>query len=80
MKKGVVIVNTARGHLIDEKALVAALDSGKVYSVGLDVFETEPEVNPLLTKNDKIVLSPHIGAATIETMVRLRPSSRQDCS
>jgi glyoxylate reductase len=69
MKTGVVIVNTARGGLIDEAALVAALDSGKVYSVGLDVFENEPDVNPLLLQNNKIVLSPHIGAATVETMV-----------
>jgi len=71
MKHDVVIVNTARGALIDEKALVAALESGKVYSVGLDVFETEPDVNPLLLKNDKVVLLPHIGAATVETMASM---------
>jgi glyoxylate reductase len=69
MKDGVVIVNTARGALIDEHALVAALESGKVYSAGLDVFEGEPDVNPQLLANEKIVLCPHIGAATIETMV-----------
>ena len=69
MKDGVVIVNTARGALIDEKALVKALESGKVYSVGLDVFETEPDVNPELLKNEKVVLLPHIGAATVETLV-----------
>jgi glyoxylate reductase len=71
MKTGVVIVNTARGALIDEPALIRALESGKVYSAGLDVFENEPKVNPLLLRNDKIVVAPHIGAATIETMVRL---------
>lgn len=70
MKTGVVIVNTARGALIDEPALIDALASGKVYSVGLDVFETEPKANPRLLENDKVVLSPHIGAATVETMVR----------
>lgn len=69
MKDGVVIVNTARGALMDEKALVEALKSGKVYSVGLDVFENEPDVNPELLKNDKVVLLPHIGAATVETLV-----------
>lgn len=69
MKDGVVIVNTARGALIDEKALAKALEVGKVYSVGLDVFETEPDVKPELLRNDRVVLLPHIGAATIETMV-----------
>lgn len=70
MKTGVVIVNTARGALIDEKALIHALESGKVYSAGLDVFENEPKVNPWFLKNDKIVVAPHIAAATIETLVR----------
>lgn len=67
MKDGVFIVNTARGALIDEKALVEALDSGKVASVGLDVFEKEPEIEPELVKNEKVVLLPHIGTMTIET-------------
>jgi len=71
MKKGVVIVNTARGALIDEKALISALDSGKVYSAGLDVFENEPGANPLLLKNEKIIVSPHIAAGTIETMIAM---------
>jgi glyoxylate reductase len=71
MKTGVVIVNTARGALIDEKALIQALESGKVYSAGLDVFENEPKVNPWFLNNDKIVVAPHIASATIETMVRI---------
>ena len=66
MEDGVLIVNTARGPLIDKKSLVKALESGKVYSVGLDVFETEPDVNPELLKNEKVVLLPHIGAATVK--------------
>jgi glyoxylate reductase len=69
MKKGVVIVNTARGALIDETAVVKGLEEGKVWSVGLDVFKTEPEANPKLVGSDKVVLSPHIAAATAETMV-----------
>jgi glyoxylate reductase len=69
MKNGVVIINTARGALIDEQALISALESGKVYSVGLDVFENEPKVNPLLLENEKILVAPHIAAATIETVV-----------
>ena len=67
MKNGVVIVNTARGALIDEKALVEALDSGKVSTAGLDVFENEPEIEPELLKNDKVVLLPHIGTMTYES-------------
>ncbi|KAL2220789.1 putative NAD-dependent D-isomer specific 2-hydroxyacid dehydrogenase [Thermoascus aurantiacus ATCC 26904] len=67
MKDGVVIVNTARGALIDEKALVAALDSGKVASAGLDVYENEPAVEPGLLNNPKVMLLPHIGTATYET-------------
>ncbi|KAJ6116987.1 2-hydroxyacid dehydrogenase [Penicillium capsulatum] len=67
MKNGVVIVNTARGALIDEKALVAALDSGKVRSAGLDVYEAEPQVEPGLVNNPRVMLLPHIGTATYET-------------
>ncbi|RHZ61033.1 hypothetical protein CDV55_105614 [Aspergillus turcosus] len=67
MKDGVVIVNTARGALIDEKALVAALDSGKVMSAGLDVYENEPEIEPGLVNNPRVMLLPHIGTATYET-------------
>ncbi|KAK2747742.1 hypothetical protein FQN57_001772 [Myotisia sp. PD_48] len=67
MKDGVVIINTARGALIDEKALVCALDSGKVLSAGLDVYENEPAVEQGLLDNPKIMLLPHIGTATYET-------------
>lgn len=67
MKDGVVIVNTARGALINEKDLVAALESGKVASAGLDVFEKEPEIEEGLIKNEKVVILPHIGTNTYET-------------
>lgn len=67
MKDGVIIVNTARGGLINEKDLVKALESGKVASAGLDVFENEPKVEDGLLKNDKVVLLPHIGTNTWET-------------
>lgn len=66
MKDGVVIVNTARGAVIDEDALVKALDSGKVRSVGLDVYENEPEVHPGLIANDHVMLIPHMGTHTYE--------------
>ncbi|OAL71902.1 hydroxyisocaproate dehydrogenase [Trichophyton violaceum] len=67
MKDGAVIVNTARGALIDEKALVSALKSGKVSSAGLDVYENEPCIEPELLDNPKVMLLPHIGTATYET-------------
>ncbi|KAI5362465.1 Putative D-isomer specific 2-hydroxyacid dehydrogenase, catalytic domain-containing protein [Septoria linicola] len=67
MKDGIVIVNTARGPIIDEAALVDALNSGKVFSAGLDVFEEEPKIHPGLLENENAVLLPHIGTATWET-------------
>jgi len=70
MKHGVVLVNTARGALIDEAALVDALHSGKVSTCGLDVFEDEPNIHPGLLASPNTVLLPHIGTATFETQVR----------
>ena len=67
MKDGVILVNTARGALINEIDLVKALGSGKVASAGLDVFENEPKVEEGLLKNEKVVLLPHIGTNTWET-------------
>ncbi|KAL8694249.1 MAG: hypothetical protein Q9218_001075 [Villophora microphyllina] len=69
MKDGVVIVNTARGKIIDEEALVEALEEGKVFAAGLDVYEKEPQVHPGLIRSDKVVLMPHVGTATVETQV-----------
>ena len=71
MKTGVVIVNTARGPIIDEAALVAALDSGKVASAGLDVYEEEPKVHPGLVANPHVMLLPHMGTATYETQEKM---------
>lgn len=67
MKDNVVIVNTARGPIIDEAALVDALKEGKVFSAGLDVFEEEPKIHPGLIENENVVLLPHVGTATWET-------------
>ncbi|KXJ91938.1 hypothetical protein Micbo1qcDRAFT_161993 [Microdochium bolleyi] len=67
LKPGAVIVNTARGGLIDEARLVEALESGQVSAVGLDVFENEPHVHPGLLANDRAFLLPHIGTSTWET-------------
>jgi lactate dehydrogenase-like 2-hydroxyacid dehydrogenase len=62
-----IVVNTARGGLIDEAALIAALESGKLFAAGLDVFRTEPGGNPDLARLSNVFLLPHIGSATEET-------------
>jgi phosphoglycerate dehydrogenase-like enzyme len=64
MKDGVFIINTARGAVIHEEALIAALESGKVARAGLDVFPDEPNVNPYFRESDKVVLQPHLGGLT----------------
>jgi D-3-phosphoglycerate dehydrogenase / 2-oxoglutarate reductase len=66
MKKGVRIVNCARGGLIDEAALKAALDSGQVAGAALDVFPTEPAKENILFGNEKVIATPHLGASTAE--------------
>ncbi|MFC6199266.1 2-hydroxyacid dehydrogenase [Ponticaulis profundi] len=60
------IVNTSRGEVIDEAALGRALEAGKIAGAGLDVFENEPEINPMLKKLPNVVLLPHLGSATEE--------------
>ena len=65
-KKG-TIVNIARGSIIDEPALVAALQAGSIKGAGLDVFADEPNIPPPLYAMDNVVLSPHIGSATHDT-------------
>ena len=64
---GAVLVNTARGALIDEDALLAALASGKVAAAGLDCFVTEPGGNPALSAHENVFMLPHIGSATGQT-------------
>jgi D-3-phosphoglycerate dehydrogenase len=71
MKDGVGIVNCARGGVIDEIALIKALDSGKVSFAGLDVFESEPKPEITILMHPKISLTPHIGAATGEAQDRI---------
>jgi glyoxylate reductase len=67
MRSSAYLVNTARGPIVDEAALVEALRDGQIAGAGLDVFEHEPEVNPGLVDLDNVVLIPHLGSATVET-------------
>jgi len=71
MKDSVVIVNTARGAVMDEAALVKALKDGKVFSCGLDVYEEEPMVHPGLVDNPRVTLLPHMGTWTYETQTEM---------
>jgi glyoxylate reductase len=67
MKETAYLVNSARGPIVDEAALVEALQAGKIAGAGLDVFENEPDVHPGLLDLDNVVILPHLGSATIET-------------
>jgi len=67
MKTNAIIVNTARGEIIDEKYLIKMLKRKKIFSAGFDVYENEPNFNKELLKLKNVVLLPHIGSATIET-------------
>jgi glyoxylate reductase len=69
MRKDAIIVNTARGEVIDENALARMLEAGELGGAGLDVFEHEPAVNPRLLKAKRAVLLPHMGSATLEGRV-----------
>jgi lactate dehydrogenase-like 2-hydroxyacid dehydrogenase len=62
-----ILINTARGTLVDEHALAVALRSGHLFAAGLDVHEREPQINPALMALENVVLLPHLGSATIET-------------
>ena len=67
MKKTAILVNTARGPIVDEKALVRALKKGEIWGAGLDVTEREPEFEPELAELENVVILPHIASASVET-------------
>lgn len=71
MKRGVVIVNTANGAIIDEAAMAKASDEGHIASVGLDVYEEEPKINAQLIANERALLIPHLGTHTTETLAKM---------
>jgi glyoxylate reductase len=71
MKPTAVLVNTSRGPVIDEQALAEALRDNEIFAAGLDVFENEPDVNPLLLEQDRAVVIPHLGSATVDTRIAM---------
>jgi glyoxylate reductase len=80
MKPTAVLVNTARGPVVDEEALARALEAGEIFAAGLDVYAGEPAIDPALLAAPRTVLLPHIGSATVETRTAMsRMASRAIC-
>jgi glyoxylate reductase len=71
LKPGAIIINTARGEIIDEDTLAEMLEEGHIAGAGLDVYEHEPKINPKLTKLANVILLPHMASATLESRVEM---------
>lgn len=72
MKPSAILINTARGGLVDEEALIKALKTKQIFAAGLDVYEKEPKINPELLALDNVVLCPHAGTQTIEGRLNMQ--------
>ena len=78
MKESAILINTARGPVVDEKALVWALKTGKIAGAGLDVYEHEPDFEPELAEMDNVVMVPHIGSASVATRTKMATMVARD--
>jgi lactate dehydrogenase-like 2-hydroxyacid dehydrogenase len=79
MKRTAILVNAARGPIVDEKALVRALKSGKIAGAGLDVYEKEPKCERALLSMKNVVLAPHTASASVETRAKMAMMAAQNC-
>ena len=71
MKPSAYLINTSRGPVVDEKALLEALNNKDIQGAGLDVYENEPDLTPGLSELDNVILLPHIGSSTVETRTKM---------
>ncbi|MCO8122474.1 D-glycerate dehydrogenase [Stieleria sp. TO1_6] len=79
MKSTATLINTSRGPVVDEAALVTALENGQIAAAGLDVYEQEPLVQPALLQMPNVVLAPHLGSSTIKTRTRMGDLAVENC-
>ena len=78
LKRTAIIINTARGEILDEHVLIGMLRTKRIKCAGLDVYENEPEINPEFLKLDNVVLLPHIGSATEEARNKMAELAAQN--
>ena len=79
MKRKAVLINVARGGIVDDAALIEALEAGRIWAAGLDVYENEPNVNPDLLGITNVVLSPHIASASEPTRQAMAMTAARNC-
>lgn len=78
LKPTAILINTARGEIVDEKELIKILKSNKIFAAGLDVYENEPDINPELLKLKNVVLLPHVGSGTFEARNKMAELAAQN--
>jgi len=78
IKKTAILINTSRGPVVDEKALIKALKEKKIFSAGLDVFENEPDIPKELRELENVVIVPHLGSASVETRTKMATLAAQN--